>query len=73
MDKKMLAHVADAVENTHLEVMIRTFALFFALRFPMATILKPGKGLFRLEGIYGVPMGRCFAWDRGLESGNRLN
>ena len=54
MDKKMLAHVADAVENTHLEVMIRTFALFFALRFPMATILKPGKGLFRLEGIYGV-------------------
>ena len=44
----------------------------------MATILKPGKGLFRLEGIYGV------LWDGalhgpgegggggGLESGNRL-
>ena len=50
----MLAHVADAVGNTLSEVMIRTFALFFSLRFPMATILEPGKGLFRLEGIYGV-------------------
>lgn len=50
----MLAHVADAVENTHLEVMIRTFEIFFSLRFPIAPILKPGKGLFRLEGIYGV-------------------
>ena len=55
----MLAHVADAVENAHLEVMIRTFALFFSLRFLMATILKPGKGLFRPEGIYGV-LWDCF-------------
>ena len=50
----MFAHVADAVENAHSEVMIRTFALFFSLCFPMATILKPRKGLFRPGGIYGV-------------------
>ena len=50
----MFAHVADAVENAHFEVMIRTFALSFSLRFPMATILKPGKGLFRPGEIYGV-------------------
>ena len=74
----MLAHVADAIENAHLEVMIRTFALFFSLRLPMATILKPGKGLFRPEGIYGVLWdGVCMGPGRGegggAESGNRLN
>ena len=75
----MLAHVADAIENAHLEVMIRTVALFFSLRLPMATILKPGKGLFRPEGIYGVLWdGVCMGPGRGeggggAESGNRLN
>ena len=61
----MLAHVADAVENTHLEVMIRTFALFFALRFPMATILSLEKAYLDLKE-FTVSYGTVFCLGPGV-------
>ena len=50
--KQRIVHVADAEENCHKSIMMRTLALFFSLRFPH--YLEPGTGLFRLEGILGV-------------------
>ena len=41
----MLAHVADAVENAHLEVMIRTFELFFLAPFSHGLYLGAWKRL----------------------------
>ena len=54
--KERIVHVADAEENCHKSTIIRTLALFPRFAFP--AILEPGTGLFRLEGILGVP------WDR---------
>ena len=54
--KERIVRVADAEENCHKSTIIRTLALFPRFAFP--AILEPGTGLFRLEGILGVP------WDR---------
>ena len=54
--KERIVHAADAEENCHKSIIIRTLAIF--PRFAFLTILEPETGLFRLLGILGVP------WDR---------
>ena len=52
---KMIVHVANAIENDHYSVTIRTYVLFFLSPYVFPTILEPGTCLLRLEGFLGVP------------------
>jgi len=68
----MLAHVADAVENAHFEVMMSNFRAFFLDPFSRALSWSLKKVQLDLKEFM-VSYGTVFAWVRGLESGNKLN